>query len=59
MKPYLTYILIVIGFLIVVASHFIDIYWIGIAAYALVFILLGFAVYFTKYIQENKTKDKK
>lgn len=53
MKPYLTYMLIAISVIIVVISHFIDVYWIGIAAWAIATILLAFAVYFTKYIQED------
>ncbi|HLS35488.1 MAG TPA: hypothetical protein VK061_04580 [Bacillota bacterium] len=53
MKQKLTYILILISVVIVVASHFIDIYWIGIAAWTLATILLGFAVYFTKYIKNE------
>lgn len=53
MKPYLTYVFIAISLIIVVISFFIDIYWIGIAAWGGATILLAFALYFTKYIRED------
>lgn len=56
MKHRLTYILIVISLIIVITGHFIDIYWIGIATWAMATVLLAIALYFTKYIREDNSK---
>jgi energy-coupling factor transporter transmembrane protein EcfT len=56
LKRYLSAIFIFLSALTVVLGHMIDIYWSGLVAWGLGFVLLIFAVYFTKYIPNDTKK---
>lgn len=56
MKRYLSGILIGLSGVIIVIGNVMDLYWSGIAAWGIAFILLIFAIYFTKYIPNEKKK---
>lgn len=58
MKRYLTTIFIVLSAIIIILGINLDLYWSGIAAWGIAIILLIFAIYFTKYIPNEKNKKK-
>lgn len=55
-KQYLTLIFFILSIIILIIGFQIDIQWNGIITWGLVFICLIFAVYFTKYIPNNKDR---
>ncbi|MCM3740468.1 hypothetical protein M3210_09310 [Oceanobacillus luteolus] len=59
MKRYLSGILIGISAVIIIVGNMMDIYWGGIAAWGIAFILLILAAYFTKYIPNEEKKKTK
>ena len=58
MKRYFTTILVIISMAIVFIGVTADVRWGGIVSWAIALILLGFAAYYTKYIPNNKEKNK-
>lgn len=56
MKRYLTTIFFILSVLILIIGLRVDVYWNGIASWALAFISFCFAAYFTKYIPDQKDK---
>ncbi len=55
-KRHLSGILIVSSVIVIIIGNMADIYWSGIAAWGVAFILLILAAYFTKYIPNEKNK---
>ncbi|ALX49168.1 hypothetical protein [Lentibacillus amyloliquefaciens] len=58
MKRYLTAIFIGISGVVLIIGLGVDLYWSGIASWGIAFICLIFAVYFTKYIPNDKNDEK-
>ncbi|KKE78253.1 hypothetical protein NSA56_15115 [Oceanobacillus caeni] len=54
MKRYLTVILILLSIVFIIIGIGLDLYWSGMVGWGLAFISLIFAVYFTKYIPNDK-----
>lgn len=54
MKRYLSTLFIIISILILIIGLQIEVYWSGIASWGLSFVTLILAVYFTKYIPNDK-----
>jgi len=59
MKRYLTLILFIISIVVIIVGLRIDVLWNGIVTWAIVFVLLILAAYFTKYIPNEKKHRKK
>lgn len=58
MKRYLTTLFIVLSVIILLVGLQVDFRWSGIASWGLSFISLIFAVYYTKYIPNEKKQEK-
>ncbi|RKQ30902.1 hypothetical protein [Oceanobacillus halophilus] len=59
MKRYLTSIFILLSIFFIFMGIKLDLYWSGIAGWGLAFICLIFAAYYTKYIPNEKKKNKR
>lgn len=59
MKRYLTLILFAVSILIIYIGAKLQIYWSGIAAWGLALVCLIFAVYYSRYIPNEKSSKKK
>lgn len=59
MKRYLTTIFIGLSAIVIILGINLDLYWSGVVAWGIAIILLILAVYFTKYIPNEKSKKQK
>ncbi|WP_164670999.1 hypothetical protein [Virgibacillus doumboii] len=59
MKRHLTTFFLILSAVVLIIGLQIDLYWSGIAGWGLAFISLIFAVYFTKYIPNDKNDEKR
>ncbi|WP_152656161.1 hypothetical protein [Oceanobacillus sp. CFH 90083] len=59
MKRYLTLILFVLSILIIYIGAKLQLYWSGVVAWGLALVCLIFAVYYSKYIPNEKASKKK
>ena len=58
MRRYLSFILIFVSVVFIILGISLDLYWSGMVGWGLAVVCLAFAVYFTKYIPNEKREKK-